>query len=282
MDEENDIPTASGGTPSGSSGNQRSSNDSGDAVESQLDAIIDSIGVADTLTAPLRRSIEGILQLAARTINSDDASVLVRDDNEGGLRFLTTAGKFRDKLKGVRVPPGQGIAGFVFSSGQPMLVNEPSQVYKQIDQQLGYRTDTLLATPLRSGREIIGVLEFVNRPGEPPYERFTSEEMDRASQFADAIAKLVNAYEMAQIVEAFFNHSLRSSLSGPESAAGGDDWLASASALQEHHDLVHAIVTLVEVINRGEPERRLCSEILDSLARFGGRRPAVTRSFLKS
>ena len=58
----------------------------------------------------------------------------------------------------------------------------------------------ILATPLSHKGEVIGVLEYINRRGEPPFEPFTPLEMDQAALFAEAVAALVNAYESAKIL----------------------------------------------------------------------------------
>ena len=139
-----------------------SSGNGDDSFEAQLRDAISVVDVANSLTSPLTRSIENLLELAAAAMGSDEASVLVRDGNEGGLKFTVAIGEVADKLLNVRIPPGKGIAGFVFSSGQPMAIADVAQeetFYAEIDRATGYSTQTLLATPLRVGSEIVGVLE---------------------------------------------------------------------------------------------------------------------------
>ncbi len=80
-------------------------------------------------------------------------------------------------------------------------VGEEGSFYAEVDKQTGFSTQTILATPLRYNGEIIGVLEYINRKGEPPFEAFTPDEMDKAALFAGAL----------QISRAFFNHSRTSS-----------------------------------------------------------------------
>jgi len=111
---------------------------------------IETIDVANLLTEPLTRSIDNLLQTSAAEIASREASVLVRDGDRGDLRFLTAIGEVAQMLYGVKVPAGKGIAGFVFSSGQPMAVadvGEESSFYAEIDRKTGYSTQTILATP---------------------------------------------------------------------------------------------------------------------------------------
>jgi signal transduction protein with GAF and PtsI domain len=89
------------------------------SLEDHLRSAVRAVEVADLLTIPLTHSIENLLRLAAQSLNSDAASVLVRDGDEGGLKFLVAIGKVADKLMKIRIPPGRGVVGFVFQSGQP-------------------------------------------------------------------------------------------------------------------------------------------------------------------
>ena len=174
----------------------------------QLREFLNAIDLSNSLTAPFKLAIDDLLQLAAKAVGSEEASILVRDGNEGGLRFLTAISKVKEKLLKLHIPPGKGIAGLVFSSGQPMAVSDVSSdgsFWSEADKETGFKTVTLLATPLRAGSETLGVLEFVNRPGAPPYPPFTSEEMDHAAYFAATIARIIEANEIAELVESLFS-----------------------------------------------------------------------------
>src|SRR5262249_47805770 len=91
-------------------------------VGAKFRKMIETIDIANLLTEPLTASINNLLQTSASEITSREASVLVRDGDQGDLRFLTAIGEVAEMLYGVKVPAGKGIAGFVFSSGQPMAV----------------------------------------------------------------------------------------------------------------------------------------------------------------
>ena len=264
----------------------KESSGGGESFEAQLRATINAVDVADSLTSPLTHSIENLLQLAAAAMGSDEASVLVRDGNEGGLRFKVAIGEVADKLTGVRIPPGKGIAGFVFSSGQPMAVADVAQeetFYAEVDRATGYSTQTILATPLRVGSEMVGVLEFVNRLGDPPYKPFTPDEMDQAAHFADAIATLVDAHETAGLIESLFTRSIKATgegaAEGPEAGTDLRQWLKDLRSAPEHRDLMQMAVSLRDIANRGDAERELCRDVLDALARYTEKRSASSTSY---
>ncbi|HKR02116.1 MAG TPA: GAF domain-containing protein [Pyrinomonadaceae bacterium] len=249
------------------------------SFEAQLREAIRAVDVANLLTSPLKRSIENLLHVAGDAMGSDEASVLVRDGNRGGLKFLAAIGEVADKLMKVRIPPGKGIAGFVFASGQPVAVADVAQdesFYAEVDRATGYSTQTLLATPLRVEGETVGVLEFVNRLGNPPYQPFTPEEMDRAAHFADAIATLVDAHETAGLVETLFERAVEASgVDGKRKSGELLDWLGKVRSAPEHRDLLTLAVRLRDIAGRGDAERALCREVLEALDRFTAKKPVT-------
>ena len=238
-------------------------------LQKKLESLIETFDVANVLTEPITKSIENLLRLSAAEMNSEEASVLIRDGNEGDLRFLTAIGKVADKLLNLRVPAGKGIAGFVLSSGQPMAVadvGEERAFYDEVDRKTGYSTQTILATPLRHNGEIIGVLEYVNRIGDPPFQPFSPDDMDNAALFAEAIASLVNAYESAKLFRELGNKLLNNK--NETDYVEIRNWLRTLRDSEEHREMMDLAVLLREIAARGESERQLCREILESILRF--------------
>ncbi|MBK7709057.1 MAG: GAF domain-containing protein [Acidobacteria bacterium] len=237
--------------------------------EAKLRRLVATVDVANAMTGPLTRSIEDLLKATAAQLNSEEASVLIREGEEGDLRFLSAIGKVAGHLLNMTVPAGKGIAGFVFSSGQPMAVADAGgeeTFYAEVDKQTGYSTQTILATPLRYNGDVIGVLEYVNRIGEPPFAAFTPDEMDRAALFADAVASLVNAYESAKSLR-----DLGRAMLADDDEMGYQevrDWLAGTRETREHREMLDLAVLIGEVASRGDGERVMCREILEAVLKF--------------
>jgi hypothetical protein len=161
-------------------------------------------------------------------------------------------------------------------------VAQEGSFWSEADRRTGFKTVTLLATPLRGENELVGVLEFVNRPGEPPYPPFTPAEMDRGARFAEPIARLVEAYEIAQLVESLFNFSIRTSLTTKTHAQRQEDereWLATNPAAGAHRDLLTIWLSLRDIINSGDAERKLCRELLEAVERFAQNRAGIAGQF---
>ncbi len=239
------------------------------ALIEKLQRLIATVDIAHLLTEPLTRSIKNLLEASAAELNSAEASVLIRDGDEGELRFLVAIGAVADKLFNIRIPAGKGIAGFVLSSGQPLVVSDvdaEETFYDEVDKTTGYSTELILATPLRHNDEVIGVLEYINRRGEPPYEAFTPDEMNKAAIYADAVASLVVAYESSKVSREFSERVLATDFQ--EDIPAVRAWLAGLRDSAEHREMMDLAVLLREISSRGEPERALCREMLESMVRY--------------
>ena len=237
----------------------------------RLKRLVETVDAANVLTEPLTESIRSLLTFSAFEIDCEEASVLIRDGDDGDLRFLIAIGRVADQLLNMRVPSGKGIAGFVFSSGQPMAIadaGEDEAFYAEVDKETGYSTQTILATPLRHAGQVVGVLEYINRRGTPPFKPFTPEEMDRAAGFADAIGSLVNAYLSAKLFRDFGEQMIGSD---ELNASSIREWLREVRTSPEHREMMDLAVLIRELASRGNAERELAREILESMIRFSER-----------
>src|SRR5688572_1489478 len=243
-----------------------------EGLDEKLRRLVEVIDSASLLTEPLTRSIRELLHASSFAVGAREASVLIRDGSEGDLRFLAATGDAAEQLVKMKVPAGKGIAGFVMSSGQPMAVSnveEEANFYAEVDKATGFSTEMILATPLRLNDEMIGVLEYINRPGAPPHEPFTPDEMDTAALFAGPIASLVNAYESAKLFR-----DLGERIVGQDSDVDFTsvrEWLSTVRSSAEHRDMMELALLIREIASRGEAERELCRQVLESMLRYSDR-----------
>jgi signal transduction protein with GAF and PtsI domain len=238
-------------------------------LETKLRYVIETMDIANAMTEPFINSLKKALEFATFELRAEGGSILIRENDGGDLYFLLATGKVADKLKGMKVPSGKGIAGFVFSSGQPIAVSDVEQeptFYEEIDKITGYKTQTILAVPLYHGDDIIGVLEFVNRAEDMSYEPFTSAEMDRASLLAEIIASLVNAYES---VKAFYNLGQKLFENyDKRDIEEIKNWLYSIRSSKEHSQMIELSLLIRELASQGELEQKLCKDLLNILLKY--------------
>lgn len=138
--------------------------------------------------------VDKILSLALYAVDSENGSLLLLDEDSGELVFASVQGPFREILTGYRLPPGEGIAGWVVANRTPELVpdvrHEP-RFSPTVDQTTGFRTTSLICVPLIHGTRILGAIEVVNtRSG----GEFTQKDLDIMLLFAPlAVQAMVRA-----------------------------------------------------------------------------------------
>jgi len=124
--------------------------------------------VARNLTSELdlNKLLREILHSAVRVLKASAGSLLLWDDATNELVFAVTDGGAGEALEGQRMPADKGIAGWVFTHRQPSIVHDVrsnDRFYSAIDESLGYHTSSLVAVPMITKGQGIGVLEVLNK-----------------------------------------------------------------------------------------------------------------------
>jgi signal transduction protein with GAF and PtsI domain len=115
---------------------------------------------------PQRRLLQAIAEAARCVFGAAAASVFLVDQASGELVFEAVSGEGEDELVGRRFPAGTGIAGWVISCGQPLLVDDVTEnplFAKDAAASTGYLPRSVMAAPLIATDECLGVLEVLDR-----------------------------------------------------------------------------------------------------------------------
>jgi PAS domain S-box-containing protein len=104
-----------------------------------------------------------------RLLNAEGSVALLLDEEKMEFYVLGAAYDAMDtkkRVKEVRFPVGQLVAGQVLKTGQPLIISDTSlepHLHEERDKKLGYKTRNLILVPLRSRERIIGVLSAINK-----------------------------------------------------------------------------------------------------------------------
>jgi diguanylate cyclase (GGDEF)-like protein len=134
----------------------------------ELEALIE-IGKALTSTVDLENVLVLIMDQVSHLLKTQAWSLLLRDEQTGELTFEIAVSPAAEKLKGMKVPAGQGIASWVAEHGEPLViadVGEDDRFSDQFDRASAFITQSVLCVPVRSKDHILGVIELVNGPNE--------------------------------------------------------------------------------------------------------------------
>jgi diguanylate cyclase (GGDEF)-like protein len=114
-----------------------------------------------------------ILRKANEFVPSESGSILLDDPyrktgprHESHLAFIATFGEGSESLVGTTLSASDGIAGRVYQTGTPYLsedVETDEFFFSAIDQQIGFKTHSIVCVPIYIGKHVCGVLELINR-----------------------------------------------------------------------------------------------------------------------
>jgi GAF domain-containing protein len=113
-----------------------------------------------------RKLLQSIVEVARQVYGAAASSVFIVSPDTGELIFAAVSGEGEQSLVGKRFPVGTGIAGWVVASCQPIItdeVGELDQFAHDAASSTGYVPNSIMAAPLVSDGECIGVLEVLDR-----------------------------------------------------------------------------------------------------------------------
>lgn len=156
------------------------------------------ISQAITSTLDLKTVFHQTTELAASILNAQAATLFSIDTKRHQLVFMIAKGSAAQALEEKRIPLHQGVAGWVATNGESLVVNNArdSELFNsEVDSQTGFSTRNILCVPLRMQDRTIGVLEVLNKEGD---EGFTPQDVRWLSDMGQHIAI---ALENAQLYE---------------------------------------------------------------------------------
>lgn len=116
--------------------------------------------------------LDALLQLITATatelLDCEAASILLYDDRNPRLFFAAATGSDPEKLAEIPVPIDGSLAGTIFRTNQPMILNnaeEDPRHYSLVSDHINFKIKTLLGVPMPIKERTVGVLEAVNKRG---------------------------------------------------------------------------------------------------------------------
>jgi GAF domain-containing protein len=142
--------------------------DENQALHRYIDALEDLYWAAQQISSEdnLLDLLEQILYNAMVVLRAEDGSLLLLDEETDELVFAVVHGDIRGELRGYRIGGDIGIAGWVATEGEPLIVNNPRQDWRfspQIDEAFGFVTRSIICVPMITRGKLIGVIELLNK-----------------------------------------------------------------------------------------------------------------------
>jgi diguanylate cyclase (GGDEF)-like protein len=165
-------------------------------------SLFHEIGKALASTLDLQKILQTVMEKISDVLQPDTWSLLMLDETAQELHFEIAIGAGADKLKDVRLKVGEGIAGWVAQTGEPVLVEDAKRDPRftpRIDEVTQTDTRSVVCVPIKGKEKILGVIELVNCLGR---ESFRREDIPILKSLADyAAIALENARYIQRIHE---------------------------------------------------------------------------------
>jgi sigma-B regulation protein RsbU (phosphoserine phosphatase) len=163
-----------------------------------------SVSSSLTQVEDLHELLTTIMIVVTSELSCEEGSVLLYDEETNEFEFFIAVGETGDELTKLRFPADKGIAGRALRERKTIAVNDVQSspdFYSSIDEQHNFKTTSLLASPLVSGNELIGVIEAVNKIGDRVFDK---EDEQILSAIADEVALAVkNARIFDYVVDSY-------------------------------------------------------------------------------
>jgi signal transduction histidine kinase len=142
--------------------------------------------VARSLSSELNLEplLQMILAAAVQVMDASAGSLLLLDHETDELVFEVIEGGIGAALEGTRMPADKGIAGWVASHREPLIVddvNRDDRYYRRIAQDHDFTTTSLLCVPMIARGKVIGVLQVLNKE---PGQYFDTDDQEVLTSFA--------------------------------------------------------------------------------------------------
>ena len=125
------------------------------------------------------------MRTAAGVFDAAAASIALIDETTGELVYRSSWGVLADETVGIRLAPGQGLAGAAVAAMEPVVVPDcraDERFASQVAAGIGYVPHTMLVAPLQRDGVAVGALSILDRRDG---EALDQADVARAALFAD-------------------------------------------------------------------------------------------------
>jgi signal transduction histidine kinase len=156
--------------------------------------------ISRILTAELQLEplLNEILRSAVQIMDATAGALILLDPETDELVFSVIAGGGGVALLERRMGKNEGIAGWVVTHGQPVIVDDVTKDerwYGEIHKDTGFLTSSLICVPLTYKGSVIGALEILNKLSG---EKFDEDDLDLLTTLAHQSATAIENARLYQ------------------------------------------------------------------------------------
>ncbi|WP_419806079.1 GGDEF domain-containing protein [Terriglobus sp.] len=134
------------------------------ALQQDYSRLFVELGRALTSNLELELVLNSVMNKMAEFIGPERWSLMLIDKQRQELFYAISVGENAASLAGLRVPLGEGVAGWVAVTGSPMVVPDTSVEPRWMEwsQHTGLSVHSMACVPVVSAQGVIGVVQLLN------------------------------------------------------------------------------------------------------------------------
>lgn len=220
--------------------------------------------------APLGDDLVDWTARTARAVFGAEAcSIALLTEDGSELVFTTATGGAESSVSGMRIPAGEGIAGWVATTGQPLAVNDLSgdpRFAANVASSTGYMPQAILASPIETGDRLLGVIEILDRDAS---RAGSDDDLTLLALFARQAALALDASSRARRIGDLVVAALRAE---PTDDGIADAIRAAAAGDADDVEMQQLAAAFAELASSGTRERRLAIAVLSAVGAYARER----------
>ena len=126
--------------------------------------------------------LQGLVDTARAVFGARAASVIAHDGETDELVFAAVSGEGAETLPGQRIPATAGISGWVFATGEPVVLEDvtaDTRFAASFAHSTGYIPKGIMAAPILGNDGPIGVISVLDRPRRVEFSLVEVELLER-------------------------------------------------------------------------------------------------------
>lgn len=219
--------------------------------------------------------LQSIVDATVTLFDAEASSIALFERNPDRLEFRVAAGPHGAGAVGLSVKPSQGIAGFVYSSGQALALSDVAsdpRFDRATAERTGYVPRSIAAVPLIDRDQTVGVLQVLDKRSTPT---FSLRDMELLGVFAAQAATAINVTRVQRDTVTLLRAVLTEVGDGltPEQVETLVAETASGLDAGDETPLWSVVEHVASLRRLGEAELALVADILGVIARRAASAP---------
>jgi diguanylate cyclase (GGDEF)-like protein len=228
---------------------------------------------------------ETIIDMSVHLAHAERCSLMLIENDKAYLTIKAAKGINKKLLKGIKIKVGEGVAGRVFSEGEPLMAYDIEKDERiLLPRKPSYKTGSFISIPLKIGGKAIGVLNISDKL---TGEVFSEEDMTLLRSFASYASIALERSMYYSLVDHLKELSITDSLTGLFNKRYFEERFFEELQRSERHNLSFSLAMLDiddfklfndteghlsgdEVLKNIANIAKESTRVIDIIARFGG------------